>query len=50
MIAAGVTRIEPDKMTEILTEAAAGTAPSTIARQLNVGYSTVGRILDEARQ
>jgi hypothetical protein len=34
------------KHSEILSEAAAGTAPSTIARKLNVGYSTVGRILE----
>lgn len=38
------------KHSAILSEAAAGTAPSTIARKLNVGYSTVGRILDETRQ
>jgi DNA invertase Pin-like site-specific DNA recombinase len=41
-----VTRIERDKLAQVLAELADGTAPSTIARTLGVGYTTVARILE----
>ncbi|ASR85091.1 membrane protein [Mycobacterium phage Unicorn] len=42
----GVTRIDRAKVAQVLAEHAEGTAPSMIARKLQVGYSTVVRILD----
>jgi hypothetical protein len=44
LIGAGVTRLERDKVAA--AELYAGTAPSTVARRLSVGYQTVSRIAD----
>jgi hypothetical protein len=44
LIGAGVTRIERDRVATVLAELADGTAPSTIARKVGVGYATVARI------
>jgi hypothetical protein len=46
LIDAGATRIHRDKAALVLAELAEGTAPSTIARKVGVGYSTVARIAD----
>jgi hypothetical protein len=46
LIGAGVTRIGRDKAALVLSELAAGTAPSTVARKVGVGYSTVARIAE----
>ena len=43
-IPAGVTRIECGRVAAVLAELADGTAPSTVARKLGVGYATVARI------
>lgn len=48
LIGAGVTRIERDKVAAVLAELADGTAPSTVARRLSVGYQTVARIAEAA--
>ncbi len=44
LIGAGVTRIERDRVAAVLAELDDGTAPSTVARRVGVGYSTVARI------
>ena len=46
LIAAGATRLERDKVADVLAELESGTAPSTVARRLSVGYQTVARISD----
>jgi hypothetical protein len=46
LIGAGVTRIERDKVAAVLAELAGGTAPSTVARKVGVGYRTVARIAE----
>ncbi|ARQ95520.1 hypothetical protein I5G81_gp81 [Mycobacterium phage Shandong1] len=46
IVAQGVTRIDRVKVAEVLAAHADGTAPSMIARKLQVGYTTVVRILD----
>jgi len=46
----GVTSKRPDLVATILAERAAGTPPSTIGRQYNVHHTTVGRILDAAKE
>jgi hypothetical protein len=46
----GVVRIAPERVARVLQAHAAGTAPSTIQRTLNVGYSTVLRIIDHQLQ
>lgn len=48
LIGAGVTRIARDKVAQVLAELAYGTAPSTVARRLGVGYQTVARIAETA--
>lgn len=50
IVESGATRIDRERIAEVLREHANGVAPSTIARNLNVGYSTVVRILDEHRR
>ena len=49
LIEAGVTRIERDKVAAVLGEAADGTAPSTFARKVGVGYATVARIAETTK-
>ncbi|MBS4729721.1 hypothetical protein MSM1_15680 [Mycobacterium sp. SM1] len=49
LIGAGVTRINRDKAALVLSELAAGTAPSTLARKVGVGYATVARIAETTR-
>lgn len=44
LISAGVTRVDRDKVAAVLAELAVGTAPSTVARKVGVGYATVARI------
>jgi hypothetical protein len=46
LIGAGVTRIDRDKVAAVLAALAGGTAPSTVARNVGVGYATVARIAD----
>jgi len=41
LISAGVTRINRAKVAAVLAELAHGTAPSTVARRVGVGYATV---------
>jgi hypothetical protein len=48
LIGAGVTRIDREKVAQVLAELADGTAPSTVARRLGVGYQTVSRISESA--
>ncbi|AHZ95631.1 hypothetical protein PBI_OKIROE_70 [Mycobacterium phage OkiRoe] len=48
IVAAGVTRIDRGKVAQVLHEHAQNTAPSMIARKLNVGYPTVQRIIEHA--
>ena len=50
LIGAGVTRIERGKVATVLAELADGTAPSTIARRVGVGYATVTRIAETQRR
>jgi hypothetical protein len=49
LIGAGVTRIARDRVAQVLAELADGTAPSTVARRLGVGYQTVARIAETQR-
>jgi Protein of unknown function (DUF2637) len=42
LIGTGVTRLGRDKLAAVLAELADGTAPSTVARKVDVGYATVG--------
>lgn len=49
LLAAGVTTIDRVKVARVLAASASGTAPSTIARDLNVGFATVKRILEVAQ-
>ena len=42
LIGTGVTRLGRDKVAAVLAELADGTAPSTVARRVGVGYATVG--------
>ena len=46
LIGAGVTRIERDKLATVLAALADGTAPSTVARKVGLGYATVARIAE----
>lgn len=46
IVEAGVTRVEALRVARVLAEYTAGTAPSTIARKLRMGYETVACILD----
>ncbi|AON96724.1 DNA binding domain protein [Mycobacterium phage Gengar] len=48
IVAAGVTRIDRGKVAQVLHAHAQNTAPSMIARKLNVGYPTVQRIIEHA--
>jgi hypothetical protein len=50
LIGAGVTRIERDKVATVLAELADGTAPSTVARKVGVGYATVARIAEKTKR
>jgi len=50
LIVDGVTRIERGKVASVLAELADGTAPSTIARRVGVGYATVTRIAETTKQ
>jgi hypothetical protein len=45
-----VTRIDRPRVAAVLAELAAGTAPSTIARKLGVGYATVSRIAETTKR
>jgi hypothetical protein len=49
LIGAGVTRIARDRVAAVLAELADGTAPSTVARKVGVGYSTVARIAETTK-
>ncbi|MGH3955687.1 MAG: hypothetical protein ACRDTI_16810, partial [Mycobacterium sp.] len=46
IVESGVTRVEALRVARVLAEYTAGTAPSTIARKLRMGYETVACILD----
>jgi hypothetical protein len=46
LIGAGVTRVRRGKVASVLAELAGGTAPSTVARRVGVGYAAVARIAD----
>jgi hypothetical protein len=50
LIGAGVTRLGRDKLTAVLAALADGTAPSTIARKVGVGYATVARIAETTKR
>jgi hypothetical protein len=50
LIGAGVTRLGSDKLATVLANLEAGTAPSTIARKLGVGYATVARIAETTKR
>ncbi|OHU71373.1 hypothetical protein BKG86_17110 [Mycobacteroides chelonae] len=50
IVEAGVTRVEALRVARVLAEYTAGTAPSTIARKLRMGYETVACILDHHTQ
>jgi Protein of unknown function (DUF2637) len=50
MIGAGLTRIELDKLVTVLAALDEGTAPSTIARKVGVGYATAARIADTTKR
>jgi hypothetical protein len=50
LIGTGVTRIERDKLALVLAGLADGTAPSTIARKVGVGYKTVAQIADTTKR
>jgi hypothetical protein len=49
LVSAGVTRIERTKVATVLAELADGTAPSTVARRVGVGYATVARIAERTK-
>jgi Protein of unknown function (DUF2637) len=49
LISAGVTRLDRGKVATVLSELAAGTAPSTVARRHGVGYATVTRLTAAAQ-
>jgi hypothetical protein len=46
----GVTRLRRDELTALLAELADGTAPSTIARKVGLGYATVARIAETTKR
>jgi hypothetical protein len=46
IVAAGVVRIAPDRVAQVLAAHAEGVKPSAIQRSLGVGYSTVLRIIE----
>ncbi|MDM2104802.1 DUF2637 domain-containing protein [Mycobacteroides abscessus] len=46
IVEAGITRVDALRVARVLAEYTAGTAPSTIARKLRMGYETVACILD----
>lgn len=50
IVEAGVTRVDALRVARVLAEYTAGTAPSTIARKLRMGYETVACILDHHTQ
>jgi Protein of unknown function (DUF2637) len=50
LISAGVTRLGRDKLAQVLAGLAAGTAPSTVARNVGVGYATVARIAETTKR
>jgi hypothetical protein len=50
MIGSGVTRIARDKLALVLAGLDEGTAPSTIARKVGVGYATVARISETTKR
>lgn len=50
IVEAGATRIDRQRVVDVLHEHENGMRPSMIARKLGVGYSTVVRILDEHRR
>jgi len=50
LVRSGVTSKDPDVVAAVLAEHAAGTAPSTIGRRLDIHYSTVGRIVAGAAE
>jgi hypothetical protein len=45
-----VTRITRDKLAAALAGLADGTAPSSIARKVGVGYATVARIAETTKR
>ncbi|MFL0276991.1 hypothetical protein [Mycobacterium sp. SMC-19] len=50
LVATGLVRIGVERVAQVLEAHASGTAPSTIARRLNVGFSTVRRVIDYQHQ
>jgi hypothetical protein len=50
MVDAVVTRLARDELAAVLAELADGTAPSTIARKVGVGYATVARIAETTKR
>jgi hypothetical protein len=50
LIGAGKTRIERDRVAAVLAELAEGTAPSTVARKVGVGYATVPRVAEASKR
>jgi hypothetical protein len=50
LIGTGVTRLGRDKLAAVLAELADGTAPSTVARKVGVGYATVARIAETTKR
>lgn len=46
IVAAGIVRIAPDRVAQVLAAHAEGVKPSAIQRSLGVGYSTVLRIIE----
>ena len=50
MIGAGATRLERDKLAAVLAGLDCGTAPSTIAHKVGVGYATVARIAETTKR
>lgn len=49
LIGSGITRVDRYKLAAVLAELASGTAPSTVARKVGVGYSTVARIAETTK-
>jgi hypothetical protein len=50
LVGAGVTRLGRGKVATVVAELADGTAPSTIARKVGVGYATVARIAETTKR
>jgi hypothetical protein len=50
LLAAGLTRTARTKVAAVFADLAGGTAPSTVARKVGVGYATVARIAETAKR